>query len=79
MREESEINMKTNCVVHCYLCVLKDRCEFCASGESYKFYHWYGCGDYPLSWDEDDKLDLATLNCPIRKLVEETEERKAKP
>lgn len=62
--------MSMNELVYCHLCILKDRCEFSASEESYKFYHWDGCGNYPLSQNEDEKLNLAILNCPIRKLVE---------
>jgi hypothetical protein len=62
--------LKVDNIVHCHLCVLKDRCEFSASEESYKFYHWND-GPYPLTKEENEKLDIALLNCPIRKLVEE--------
>jgi hypothetical protein len=63
--------LKVGNIVYCHLCVLKDRCEFSAPEESYRFYHWNGFGHYPLSKEENEKLDIALLNCPIRKLIEE--------
>jgi len=65
--------MSKSIIVYCHLCILKERCEFATPKESYEYYHWDGFGDYPLSLKQDEKMMLAFLNCPIRKLVEEKE------
>lgn len=50
--------------VHCHLCPLKDLCEFEASDESYKFQH-----RYPIEPIEIQRLEIATNNCPLKKLL----------
>jgi hypothetical protein len=46
---------------------LKDLCDYEASEASFKFQHWEGREKFPLSKDENAKLDIAKQNCPIKK------------
>jgi hypothetical protein len=68
--------------VQCHLCILKQFCEFEQSELSYKWEHYdkyYDSFDSFLENEKTEWLDIATANCPIKRMIEKKEEEKAKP
>jgi len=58
---------KTHYYVHCHLCVLKEKCDFAAPDESYRYQHSEFVERIPH--EVYAKLNVATNNCPILKAL----------
>jgi len=57
---------KTYFYVHCHVCPLKEKCDFAAADESYRYQHSEFTEKIPH--EIYAKLEVATNNCPILKV-----------
>lgn len=56
--------------VNCHLCPLKELCDYAQTDISYTRSKWlFSDNSRRLSLDEAVKLEVATANCPLRKLL----------
>ena len=61
----SAINM-----VHCHVCPLKDFCWHAQEDASYQVAGWFsGRAEFEPEKKEYEKVEIATNNCPLRRLI----------